>query len=81
MRDRDRLNRPKMSDGLGQMTLLTRVDGALGYLFVRCSGLGFLDDPATRRYKASLLVATWIMTAAFSLIRFFSFWIYSLHDI
>lgn len=63
------------------MNLLARIDGALGYLFVRCSGFGLLDDASTRRYKAGIFVALWLMTMAFSFVSAFSFWFYSLHDV
>jgi hypothetical protein len=64
-----------------EMNVEAKASGALGCLFVKCSGFGFLDDASTRRYKASLFVAMWIMAALFSIVSTFSFWIYNLHGV
>jgi len=63
------------------MNLIKQLKGALGYLFIRCSGIGRLDDPYGRVSNATLLVATWIWVALLSILGVFTFWIYDLRRI
>jgi hypothetical protein len=63
------------------MTLLAQASGALGCLYVKCSGIGMLDDATTRRFKASLFLATWLVAVFFSMAYMFSFWVHDLHSI
>jgi hypothetical protein len=37
-----------------------------------------LDDPTTRRYKASISVAMWLIAVAFTVLCAFSYWVYDL---
>jgi hypothetical protein len=60
------------------MTAFSSTSGALGCLFIKCSGIGLLDDPVTRRYKASISVAMWLIAVAFTVLCAFSYWIFDL---
>jgi len=63
------------------MNILKRSKGALDCLFIKCSGIGRLDDASGRAFNATLLVATWLWTAILSMLSVFSFWIFDLRDI
>lgn len=56
--------------------MLSRGNAALGYLFVRCSGVGLLDDAGTRAWKGVLLVATWLWVVFFALLVNVNNWVY-----
>lgn len=63
------------------MSLLNQSKRALGCLFVKCSGIGLLDDPAVRSFKAALLIAAWLCSVLMSCFFAFSFWIYDAADV
>lgn len=60
------------------MSPVSRANAALGYLYVRCSGVGLMDDEATRAAKPVLLVATWLWVIFFSIFANINYWIYDL---
>jgi len=60
------------------LKLVERLDGAMGYFFLWCSGLGRFGDAQDRRISATFLVATWLCVVAVGLFSAFSFWVFDL---
>jgi|SRR6187402_2575278 len=54
--------------------------GALGCLFVACSGIGLRNDAAGRKQQAVIFVTIWLSVAFLSILGTFSLWVYDLRD-
>nr|WP_063570977.1 hypothetical protein [Luteibacter rhizovicinus] len=62
------------------MKLIKLARGALGCLFVGCSGIGLRNDAAGRKQQAVIFVTIWLSVAFLSILGTFSLWIYDLRD-
>ncbi|PXV58787.1 hypothetical protein SAMN04487785_10432 [Dyella jiangningensis] len=56
--------------------MLLKVRRALDYLFIQCTSIGAFDNADGRRFKAVLLVATWLFAIVLTILAAISFWLY-----